>query len=313
MGDKLKQWFKYIINYNPVAGGSFEYDPYDSVIQESARLSKEWFKPIIEIVQSEKGLSYLPEGISFDDLSKTVSYLPDSEDYVNTSIDTNPTRDTGYGRIPVYSIFKRGKLYSGDDFDGNPLVYALKNEYGWRFKLKTDRNAIINQAEKIIQKFIGSSTYDVTILVPSGNFLNQFIGQLVQKHVPNSKLIPDVIMKMTTLEVYNDTTTTVGNKFRKTYNTPERFSNAVKKLKDYIKVMNQRKNGYFTFHLIPDDKMRNTISHSMKLSNHFGKYSADINDKDVLIIDDLTKEVYNIITTTFTPKSVTILTLFSAL
>lgn len=76
----------------------------------------------------------------------------------------------------------------------------------------------------------------------------------------------------------------------------------------------------FQFHKIGDMEMRKVIEHTIKLSDEFyGKYIDAINGKNVLVIDDsLThgntiREACKIIANAYTPKSITVLTLFSPL
>lgn len=72
--------------------------------------------------------------------------------------------------------------------------------------------------------------------------------------------------------------------------------------------------------MIIDDKMRNSLDKTFKLSNdECAKYANVINDKDILIVDDTIsrgqsiKEMCEIIQNTYNPKSLTVLTLMSTL
>lgn len=81
--------------------------------------------------------SFLHEGIYFDPQNRTVAYNPSHEDYVDTSVENNPTADGEIvPGVQVWSVFKRkrGELRE----DGNPLIYALKGE-GWTFRTEKDR------------------------------------------------------------------------------------------------------------------------------------------------------------------------------
>lgn len=49
--------------------------------------------------------------------------------------------------IEIWSIFKRNK--DNKDGDGNPLIYALKDENQWHFKSEEDKKAIKRQIIKI--------------------------------------------------------------------------------------------------------------------------------------------------------------------
>ena len=76
----------------------------------------------------------------------------------------------------------------------------------------------------------------------------------------------------------------------------------------------------FRFHLIKDMEMRKVIEHTIKISDEFyGQYVDAINEKNILIIDDsialgsTIKQACQIITDAYTPKSISVLTLFSPL
>ena len=76
----------------------------------------------------------------------------------------------------------------------------------------------------------------------------------------------------------------------------------------------------FQFHKIADLEMRKVIENTIKLNDqYYGKYIDAINDKNVVIVDDSItlgqslKESYNIIQTYYSPKSISVVTLFSPL
>ena len=99
--------------------------------------------------------------IDVDPNTKTVSYNPSHEDNVD-----------------VWSIFKRKR---GPRGDGNPLIYTP----GWTFKSDNDRNTIEQQFESIANKFASMYPIGVTILMPSGNELNNHIAEIVMSQSKN--------------------------------------------------------------------------------------------------------------------------------
>ena len=122
----------------------------------------------------------LNEGIGFDENRLTVSYNPSHEDNIETSEVTNPTMVSKYGdNVEVWSIFKRK---SGRKDDGNPLVYALKGEGGWKFKTNKDKNAIYSQIEKITAKFFSAHSSNVTIILPSEGHLNSMFANIIMSY-----------------------------------------------------------------------------------------------------------------------------------
>ena len=99
-----------------------------------------------KIVEKEMDKTF-NEGIDFDPETKTVAYNSSHENYVDISIDNNPTIDGEIvPGVQVWSIFKRKKGETRED--GNPLAYALKGE-GWTFRSEEDREAIEKQGVKI--------------------------------------------------------------------------------------------------------------------------------------------------------------------
>ena len=251
----------------------------------------------------------LKEGIVVDDYDK-VTMTDKHEKLVDTSVENNPTLLTNFVKdINVWSIFKR----KDDDWgDGNPLLYALKNEKGYRL---TNPNKVFNRIEYVVRKFFETQpNMDVTIAIPSKNKLNSFFAKVVSKYCQNPTYIDNVLVKMSTDEVY-DYVKQEDSAFRQFYGNL--YPQKIKILKAYFRKMTD---GYFQFHKVHDMEMRKLIEHTIKLSDEFyGEYIDAINDKNVLIIDDsLTlgqtiKESCKIIAEAYTPKSISVLTLFSPL
>lgn len=255
------------------------------------------------------------EGIDFDPQTKTVSYNPTHENNIDTSIENNPTMDGDIvSNIQVWSIFKRKKGLRGD---GNPLVYALKGEGGWTFRNEDDRIAIEQQFEAIASKFATMYPIGVTILMPSGNVLNNHIAEVVMSKSKNAELIEGVICKMTTEEVDN-IVLDFNSKFREYYK--DNFNSAYYQLCEYLDQMDEQRKGTFSRHLIKDSEMRDILDFTLKVSNdRFAEFANKINGQDILIIDDTIsrgqtiKEACRIMLESYSPKSITVLTLLSKL
>lgn len=232
------------------------------------------------------------------------------EKMVDTSIANNPTVLTDFiPNITVWSIFKRKDDEWGD---GNPLLYSLKKENNY---VLVNPKQVEKRIKEIVHKFFElNSNIDVTIAVPSKNELNQFFAQVVSSYCNNPKYIDNVLVKMSTEEVYEHVKKETSA-FCRYYK--KQSQQKLQILKQYFSKM---KNDTFQFHKIADMEMRKVIEHTIKLSDNFyGKYIDAINDKHVLIIDDsLTlgqtiKESCRIISEAYTPKSISVLTLFSPL
>lgn len=257
----------------------------------------------------------LNEGIDFDPMTRTVSYNPSHEENIDTSLENNPTIDKGIIKgINVWSIFKRKK---GNSLDGNPLVYALKNEGGWKFRSEEDANAIEKQFHLIAEKFASIYPIGVTIVIPSGNELNNHIAEVVMSKSKNSQLINGVICKMTTEEV-NDVVMQDNSKFREYYG--KSFNEAYYQLCRYFEEMNDKRKGSFSRHFIKDPDMRNVLDVTLKLSeDKYAEFANKINGQHILLIDDTIsrgqtiENACKIIIDSYAPKSITVLTLLSKL
>lgn len=255
------------------------------------------------------------EGIDFDPQTKTVSYNPSHEENVDTSIEHNPTKDMSIVQnVDVWSIFKRKKGLRGD---GNPLVYALKGEGGWTFRSESDRMAIEHQFDAIATKFATMYPIGVTILMPSGNELNTHIADIVKSKSQNAEVIEGLICKVTTEEV-DEIVLNFNSKFREFYK--DDFNSKYYELCRYLDLMDKKRNGYFSRHLIKNKQMRDILDLTLKLSeDKFAEFANKINGQDILIIDDTIsrgqtiKEACHIMMESYAPKSITVLTLLSKL
>lgn len=251
----------------------------------------------------------LIEGIEVD-ANGNVFMTDKHEKLVDTSVDNNPTVLTDFvPNINVWSIFKR----KDDDWgDGNPLLYALKGEKG--YKLQTPRK-FFSRLEYIVKKFFeGNLGLDVTIAVPSKNQLNKIFAETVARNCKNPKYIDNLFIKMSTEEV-GYYVRQDNSAFRNFYG--RFYEQRYEELKSYFRKMPY---DAFQFHKVDNMEMRKVIEHTIKLSDeYYGNYIDAINDKNILIIDDsLTlgntiRESCKIIANAYTPQSITVLTLFSPL
>ena len=276
---------------------------------------KDKIKQLVNEAVAQAIDSVINEGIDFDPQTKTVSYNPSHEENVDTSIEHNPTIDGDIApNVQVWSIFKRKRGLRGD---GNPLVYALKGEGGWTFRDESDRTAIEQQFDAIATKFATMYPIGVTILMPSGNELNTHIADVVMSKSKNAELIEGVICKLTTEEV-DEIVLNFNSKFREFYK--DEFNSKYYELGRYLDLMDKERNGYFSRHLIKNNQMRDVLDSTLKLSNdRFAEFANKINGQDILIIDDTIsrgqsiKEACHIMTESYAPKSITVLTLLSKL
>lgn len=267
-----------------------------------------------EIVEKEMDKTF-NEGIYFDPETKTVAYNSSHENYVDISIDNNPTIDGEIvPGVQVWSIFKRKKGETRED--GNPLAYALNGE-GWTFRSEEDREAIEKQFDLISSKFVSMYQKEITVLIPSGNELNKHIADIVLSKSENGEFIEGVICKLTTEEV-NDIVLDFNSKFREYYKAS--FNSAYYRLDRYLDQMDKELKGTFSRHLIKDPEMRNVLDFTLKVSEDiYAEFANKINGQNILIIDDTIgsgqsiKAACRIMMESYAPKSITVLTLSSGL
>jgi hypothetical protein len=255
----------------------------------------------------------LIEGIDIDEKTKIVSFNNSHENNVDTSTLINPTYNS-INDIDVISIFKRKKT-NDFSFDGNPLIYALKGINGWKFKnSQSDITNLLKQFIRISEKI--QSNYNTIITIPSQNQLNtQFLYRL-NKIIKSDFQIDDYLHKLTAEEVYEDFVNwnqlgiDFGNKYDKIKNI----------LNSYFKDMTDNSKGYFSYKFIKNVNLRKYITKTMYSDvEKTIEYAHYINEKNILILDDTIgsgqtisegcKEILDM----FTPKSITVITLFSKL
>ena len=271
-------------------------------------------KKIVRLTERELN-KVVNEGIDFNPKTKTVAYNPSHEENVDTSLDNNPTVDRELVQgVNFWSIFKRKQGLRGD---GNPLVYALKNEGGWHFRSQEDANAIEKQFHLIAEKFASMYPIGVTIIIPSGNELNNHIAEVVMSKSENAQLINGVICKMTTEEV-DDIVMQDDSTFREYYG--DSFNAAYKQLCMYLNKMDEERKGAFSRHFIKDPDMRNVLDMTLKVSeDRYAEFANKINGQHVLLVDDTIsrgqtiKRACQIMRESYAPKSITVLTLLSSL
>lgn len=265
-----------------------------------------------EIVEKKIDTTF-NEGIDFD--TETVAYNSSHENYVDISIENNPTIDGEIvPGVQVWSMFKRKKGETRED--GNPLVCALKGE-GWTFRSEEDREAIEKQLDLIASKFVSMYQKGITVLIPIGNEFNKHIADVVLSKSENGELIEGVICKLTTEEV-NDIVLDFNSKFREHYK--DNFNSAYYRLDRYLDQMDKQLKGTFSRHLIKDPEMRDVLDFTLTVSEDiYAEFANTINGQNILIIDDTIgcgqsiKEACRIMMESYAPKSITVLTFSSKL
>ena len=278
------------------------------------------------------------EGFEVDPES-LLSFNPDHERMARTSLETNPTlakpqvtfASGEQEEIPVYSIFQR--VGSPEDpADGNPVIYAFKEEKGFRFKDGEAEKAFA-QARDIMQKFlkmyfskIAKQSSVATVVVPSGNILNSRIASLLEDEAKKLgftlKLYDKVLRKMYVTEVLENVVENGKSDFSKwIYSSgmsPAKKAKVIQEFKEDLEAMNKLHNEEFAYHYVRNPKIRNLISTSMTLDiNYYKDNFLPMNEQHVLLVDDSMsrgasiKEACELICSGYHPKSIVGLTLLS--
>lgn len=260
----------------------------------------------------------IKEGLDINYFTKTISYNPEHQNNLDTSEINNPTFDESIlnDGVKVLSIFKRKR---GNFGDGNPLIYALKNENDWKFESEKDRLDFIHQFDLIIDKYIAEHPFDITIVIPSSKPINEYIAKRISEKTRRTEILNNLLRKLTTTEIH-DYVLEFNSSFRKAYPTRYEFENKLNELSSYLNKMNEENGGYFTRHKIKNNELRNVIDKTLTNAKQDDLNVAEkINGKNVLIIDDTIsrgqtiQEAYDIIKNTYSPKSISVLTLLSNL
>ena len=268
----------------------------------------------LEKIVKESLIEILKEGIKINRDKRTVTF-DDSDD----GIQDGPVVDTiniPNGKIPVtvYSMFKRVNNVLGD---ANPALHGLKGEYGWNFTNKED---FWNRFDELLTGFFAKHSTDVIVVLPSNHSVNMEIAEHIRKVSPNTKIITDVIGKLTTLEVFR-MADKEGSYFQQYWKKKgESLDVAFKRLNYYLDLMDKKHNGYFSYHDIDDIQMRQSLINTMEaLPESYTLYNNEINDKNVLLLDDSITfgqsvgSAVNALELCYLPKSISLLTMFSRL
>lgn len=268
---------------------------------------------IREIVREELR-KYVDEGIDIPK-RRTVSVNNTHQNYVDTNNYQEPYLFTDEHRgYKTISIFQRKSTL--DKIDSNPLLNALKQRKGWKF------NSTKEDLQKLLRNFVSAAKllprYDTIIMTPSNNQLNEIVFGYLIRIIPHNYHIKDFFQKMTAEEVYK---CMIDDDY-----IAKHFSNISDKVLDDIddafSEMVNHNNGIFSYKYLQRASYREIILQSMKIKRYPHcelNYAENINGKDVLVFDDTITTGKTIsdsgkaIKAMFNPKSITYITLFSAI
>ena len=225
-------------------------------------------KLIDESMNEGIDLSYSSNGIE-------VSYNPNHQNGINAKVDDNPTLfdlsipsiNIQDGIISVYSILQRTpmKVIAGSS-DGNPLVYAFKNENGYSFKSDYDKKTIQDAIDEILKKFIIKYFSTIrnsvaTIVCPSENSLNQVFAYAFRKNAEmlgkTINIQEDYLVKYPVDDIRAEIIDNANSDLNRwLISLPQHV--AMKKrtiLDNALDKMDDEHNGVFAYHLIKDVKI----------------------------------------------------------
>lgn len=267
-----------------------------------------------------------------------VSYNPTHNDGVDSSLANNPTKSSmdvtvdraNPNAIRVYAIMQRIRGPNTIDTDGNPLLYAFKNEKRYEFSSDEDADAIRGDIRRILDKFVDQyfSSIDgdvATVVIPSGNSLNDtFAGwfqDAVERRGKKTKLFKGILYKVSTELVRDEVIEDGGSDFNMWIGKmpKDKALKIRRELDSCLEEMDAKHGGTFSYHYVKNPQLRNHMSLSMKLSetSSTAKEFGDINECHVLLLDDSVsrgasmREAYTLLAQSYHPKSITGLALFS--
>lgn len=268
-------------------------------------------------VKEHENIMY--EGLVVNERTRTISLTDVNNRGVDFSLENNPI-EYRLGDIDVISIFKRTPLKSrGKDKDGNPFIYALKGENGWRFDMP-DAD-IIKYMKRFLQVCKKIKTkYDTIVTVPTKSWINARFMDVIAGQVGAKHKISDYFDKCSIEVAYNsidDNEIQRVAKMLSPNNTESKIIKIWNRLDRCFGRMERSGSEHFVAKYIHKDLLRFIKNPVSNKTTHTGECAEFFEGKDVLILDDimafgstLSFCAHNIIDT-YSPKSITAITLLS--
>ena len=285
-------------------------------------------------------MSYIDNNINegFDILSgRKLRFNPRHNNVLNTDLDGEPTKSVIHSvildkDIDVYSVFKRMQLKNPDNprakrtGDSNPVIYSLKGERGWKFENDGSEEQFWRVFEHIMRRWLREhkNEFNTAVMVPTSSKINRRIMDMIQKlseEVGITSFITRGLVKLDTTEIEN-MALDKESYFYKFWTGKGKYDEAFDKLMDCLDEMDVESEGRGTFkyHLIPDMSLRKTVLDTIKWDEQYKDvYADELNSSNVLIVDDSitngfsAESTIKAISNLYTPKSVSVLTMFSKL
>lgn len=253
---------------------------------------------------------YIVEGININSNDKTISLTDEHDKGVDFSLVNNPVYDK-YKDFDVISIFKRSKLVddTNTERDGNPFIYALKEKKGWTFDITNDEIfRYIKRFLEICKKI--NNTYDTIVITPSSTNINERFMKVISKQVQAENIVREFLVKIKREEIIDDN---LIDKEQITKDYPNNYNEVITKISRSFRRMEGA-----------DFEAKHMDKEYLKYVKYIG-VNNDLNirpmidGKDILVLDDTISSGTTVsqcidgITSNFTPKSITIVTLLSKL
>ena len=253
---------------------------------------------------------YIVEGININSNDKTISLTDEHDKGVDFSLVNNPVYDK-YKDFDVISIFKRSKLVddTNTERDGNPFIYALKEKKGWTFDITNDEIfRYIKRFLEICKKI--NNTYDTIVITPSSTNINERFMKVISKQVQAENIVREFLVKIKKEEIIDDN---LIDKEQITKDYPNNYNEVITKISRSFRRMEGA-----------DIEAKHMDKKYLKYVKYIG-VNNDLNirpmidGKDILVLDDTISSGTTVsqcidgITSNFTPKSITIVTLLSKL
>jgi len=187
---------------------------------------------------------------------------------VNTDINSNPTTSIVHN-IKIHSVYKRVKTKS-NHWDGNPLIYALKNQKGYRLA-RSEFKKFLYSFHFILNRLLEDKNYDLILVLPSSSNIAKGVAKKVSNSLTKTLNVHDVFEKQTISEVIEKIDiSVVSNK------------NKLKELKHQLsKLQKMNKNKTFSMKNVPPKIREYFVPLKLKAKFDFSPY------KNILIVDDL--------------------------
>jgi hypothetical protein len=246
---------------------------------------------------------------------KIVSFTDEHEEGVNTSLELNPCYYKFEGH-DVISIFLRKDFYERNiNYDGNPLMYVIRGERGWKFKnngQKREMEFLMRRFCEIAKK-VELSKYDTLIIIPSRHFLNRQLAAALVRVAPHLHLISKFFYKLTKTEALDSVDwDKMENDYekKKTEKIEDELYKDISKMGEYFSVnkLRQENRKYLKYF-----KVETVITSEKEEVREY------IDNKNVLIFDEMMSSGATVslyikgLLSLYKPKSTTIITMLSKL